>query len=230
VPARSPAPDDPQLAALLAQPGCAVCSRVADGTRRYIQGFLYESVNDVEFRRELDAARGFCGVHIGSITLVDRGQSGGMLGPSILFEAIVRVREAELAAVVGASDWTRRRRSRDAVRPPGCPACRQARAMTTVTLRTLVRCAADPGWSAAMAVAEFCLEHLAGLMAVPGSPAGWAVVERGQLARIAAIRRQVRDFADHSSHHRRHLVTAEERAAVDAAAEFLGAAPRRARR
>ena len=174
-------------------------------------------------------ARGFCGPHVSMILAVDRQHSGGMLGPSILLDAVIRIREAELVAVVGSTGWNRRRRLPEASRPPACPVCREAASAAAVALRTLVRASADIAWSTALAAAEFCLEHLLALMAVPSPPAGWATVERGQMARVAHIRRQLRSFADHSSQDRRHLVTAEERAAVDLGAELLGS-PRRARR
>ncbi len=174
-------------------------------------------------------ARGFCGPHVSMILAVDRQHSGGMLGPSILLDAVIRIREAELVAVVGSTGWNRRRRLPEASRPAACPVCREAASAASVALRTLVRASADIAWSTALAAAEFCLEHLLGLMAVPSPPPGWATVERGQMSRVAHIRRQLRSFADHSSQDRRHLVTAEERAAVDLGAELLGS-PRRARR
>jgi hypothetical protein len=153
---------------------------------------------------------------------VDRRTAGGMLGPAILLDAMLRVRLAELQAAVGAPRPIRSRRLRDAARPAACPVCREVASTIDALLRHLVRQTDDPTWAEAVAGADLCLEHLVAMMATPDRPAGWAEVERRQFRRLAELRRLLIAHADHAAHDRRHLATAEERASVDDAARLFG--------
>jgi len=148
---------------------------------RFTEAYLYESVNDVRFRGDLDAARGLCGDHVREMLRADGRQSGGLLAPAILLDALLRVREEELRAVATARGPMRRRRARDASRPADCPVCREAASVVDGALRHLVRSTEDPRWAEAVAGMEICLEHLVTMMAAPGRPSGWAAVERRQL-------------------------------------------------
>jgi hypothetical protein len=210
------------LAALLATPGCPGCRERAQVVDRYVAAFLYESVNDVSFRGDLDAARGLCGEHVREMLRIDQRESGGMLGPAILLDAILRVREAELRAAAAARGPLRSRRLRQAARPAACPVCREATSVVDGALRQLVRRTEDPRWADAVAAAEVCLEHLVAMMGAPERPAGWEAVERRQLERLAALRRRLIAHADHAAYDRRELATADERASVDEAARYLG--------
>lgn len=199
-----------QLAARMEQPGCPVCGHVEDLVARSIEGFLYESINDVTFRAALDEARGFCPAHVREMVAIERSMGGGMLGTSILFDAILRVRLAELDAVHRARGLTRRQRARAAARPPACLICATRVQAVHTTVGILVRQSSDPAWAEVIASADLCLEHLAAAMAVTDRPDAWRDVERRQLERMAALRDLVVAFAYHSAHDRRHLITPEE--------------------
>jgi hypothetical protein len=215
---------DVHLAELLASPGCPGCHERQQVVERYSEAYLYESVNDVGFRADLDVARGMCGDHVREMLRADRRQAGGALGPAILLDAMLRVREAELRAVVGARGPMRSRRVREAARPPVCPVCAEVSLRVEGILRHLMRLTADPSWANAVGRADLCLDHLVAMMAAPGRPSGWADVERRQLDRVHRLRERLIAFADHSAHDRRHLVTADERASVEEAAAVLGGA------
>ena len=124
---RLPARDigDVRLADHVEAGGCPICAARADAIARFIDAMLWESVNDVAFRRELDAARGFCEPHSGAVLAADRAQSGSALGASILFRAVltIRLREAERAA--SATGRTRRDR-RGTRRFRACPSAPRA--------------------------------------------------------------------------------------------------------
>jgi hypothetical protein len=212
------------LAELLAGSGCPGCRERDLVVERYSEGYLYESVNDVRFRGELDAARGMCGEHVRAMLRADRRQSGGKLGPAILLDAMLRIREAELRAATGARGPIRSRRVRDAARPAACPVCREVTTVVDGLLRHLVRLTDDRAWADAVASADICLEHLVAMMGSPDRPAGWEAIERRQLDRVHGVRKRLIAFADHSAHDRRHLATEDERAAVDEAADLFGAA------
>ena len=215
---------DVHLSELVASPGCPGCRERQLVVERFIEAFLYESVNDVRFRGDLDAARGMCGNHVREMLRADRRRSGGMLGPAILLDAMLRVRETELQAAVGSPGPLRSRRIRDAARPAACPVCHEASSVVAGTLRHLVRSTDDPRWAEAVASSDLCLEHLVAMMGARDRPSGWNAVERSQLDRLARLRTRLIAHADHSAHDKRHLATLDERDAVDEAARSLGGA------
>jgi hypothetical protein len=200
---------------------------------RYIEGFMYESVNDVAFRATLDAARGFCGPHTSDVLTGGRHVTGGMVGSAILFGAVMRVREGELRAVHAAGGLSRGRRTQDALRPPACLVCAESASVDAAAVTSLLRLAREPEWAAAIGDAALCLEHLTALMAASGRPPGWNSIEDRQLARVGALRELVQAFAHNASHDRQHLTTEEQTAAPAQAAAFLGGSrggPARSRR
>jgi hypothetical protein len=210
-----------QLAESMRVAGCPLCHHRARAVGRFIDGFLYESVNDVTFRRNLDAARGFCATHTHALFDADRRMSGGMLGSAILLGAIMRIREEELRTAHSARGISRGRRVQDAARPAECLVCAESRHIDEVSAGSLVRFAEDAQWADAIGAAELCLQHLVHLMAASGRPAQWPVIEARQLARVGALRELVAGFAHNSSHDRRHLTSPDQVAAPTRAASFL---------
>jgi hypothetical protein len=211
-----------KLADMFAEPGCPLCRHRDQAVARYIEGFMYESVNDVAFRASLDSARGFCRPHTHAVLAGGRHVSGGMLGSAILFGAVMRVRERELRAVRAAGSLSRGRRAQEAVRAPGCLVCAEAASVDAATASSVLRLVVEPDWAVAIGDAELCLEHLSCLMAAPGRPPAWTDIEDRQLARIKALRELVEAFAHNSSHDRQHLTTPEQVAAPGQATAFLG--------
>ena len=211
-----------KLAELFAEPGCPLCEHRDRAVVRYIEGFMYESVNDVAFRASLDVARGFCGPHVTDVLTGGRHVSGGMVGSAILFGAVMRVRERELRAVRSAGGLSRGRRTQEALRPPVCLVCAEAASVDAAAVTSLMRLATEPPWAVVIGNAPLCLEHLAALMAAPGRPPVWAAIEDRQLARVGALQELVQAFAHNASHDRQHLTTDEQTAAPTQAAAFLG--------
>lgn len=212
------------LAELLGASGCPGCRERQLVVERYTEAYLYESVNDVRFRADLDTARGMCGEHVREMLRADRRQAGGALGPAILLDAMLRVRDAEVRAAAGARGPIRSRRIREAARPAECPVCAEVAQRVEGVLRHLVRLTADAAWADSVGGAELCLDHLLAMMSAPGRPGAWEAVERRQLERVQRVRERLIAFADHSAHDRRHLQTVDERASVDEAAALLGGA------
>ncbi|HVL53125.1 MAG TPA: DUF6062 family protein [Vitreimonas sp.] len=212
---------DVPLAALFGKPGCPLCRRVTDITTRFVDAMLYESVNDVPFRAELDAGRGFCRHHVHEVLSANRNRTGGSLASAILLGAMLRVRRGELGQARGGGR-ARSRRLEAAAAAPDCPICRQADRGLAGAAESLVRLSAQEAWAEALAQAPWCLEHLVRLMAEPRRPPAFASVEGRQLERLERLQALLESFAHHSSEDRRHKLTDEERAAVDEAARTLG--------
>jgi hypothetical protein len=219
LPARTGA--DVHLADAFAQPGCPLCRERHRTEAAYLESILAESVNDVPFRRALDAARGFCSGHCRAVLEADRRRSGA-LGAAILLRATLVARLRDIEAAHAAGGWTRSRRWAEAARPPACPACQRLTQSGTWVVEGLVKLAEDPAWAAAVADAPFCLEHLVALMDRRTVPAWWPPVEARQLERLRDLRDRLDRFAHASAHDRRHLQTDDQRAAVGEAADLLG--------
>ena len=221
---------DARLADAFAGPGCPLCRVRADRERTYMASILAEFVNDVPFRGQLDRTRGFCEAHVHALVESDRRGSGGLLGPAILFHAVLRLRLREAAEAYGTKGRSRSKRVAEARTPAQCPICAEIRRADAVTVAGLVQLAGDPAWAQAAASADVCLDHLLALMSEPPSTAGWAQVEAQQLDRLRQLSEALESFVQRSSHDRRHLITDEERASLAAAARVLGGDPARSER
>jgi hypothetical protein len=223
LPARSLA--DVKLAELFDGSGCPLCLQRSRSAAGYIRAFLYESVVDVGFRQELDRTRGLCRPHTRQTLAVNRAESGGTLGASILFGAVLAVRARELDAVLAAGPRTRPKRAGEADKAPACPVCRVEEQSVGTAIRSIQDLAADEAWAEAAANGQFCIDHLVALIARRPAGAAWDAIERRQAARVQDIRDRLERFAKHSSHDRRHHLTDDERRAADDAATFLGGSP-----
>jgi len=223
LPARSLA--DVKLAELFDGSGCPLCLQRSRSAAGYIRAFLYESVVDVGFRQELDRTRGLCRPHTRQTLAVNRAESGGTLGASILFGAVLAIRARELDAVLAAGPRTRQKRAIEADKAPACPVCRVEAESVATAIRSIHDLVADEAWAEATANGPFCIDHLVALIGrrLPG--AAWDAIERRQAARVQDIRDRLERFAKHSSHDRRHYLTDDERRAADDAAAFLGGSP-----
>jgi Family of unknown function (DUF6062) len=213
---------DVRLADIVEAGGCPICRARSDAGARFIDAILWESVNDVAFRRELDETRGFCETHSRAILAADRGQSGGSLGASILFRAILMLRIRELDGAVSAKGRTRRGRLDRALAAPECAVCATGRVAESTAANRLGQLTTDPAWRDALASADICLTHLVRLVRDAPDTERWRDVERRQVDRLRDIERRLGGFIDHSGQDRRPLMTDEERRAVDEAADLLG--------
>ena len=213
---------DVRLAETLSKPGCPACRGRADTEARFLDAWLYERVNDVRTRRELDETRGLCDHHVHALLAADRDRAGGGLGTAILYDAMLRIRLHELTAAHGTKGRGRSKRLAEAAEPPDCLVCREAAGGERAVLDGLLSHLTDPAWAEATACAAVCLPHLRDLMAAGSGDARWAPVEARQLARMRELHERLVAFAHHSSHDRRHLRTPQQEASVDEAAAVLG--------
>jgi hypothetical protein len=213
---------DARLADAFAEPGCPLCRVRADRERSYVESILVEFVNDVSFRGGLDRARGFCEPHVHDLVEADRRGSGGLLGPAILFHAVLRIRLREVASAHAEKGRSRSKRIAEAHIQPRCQVCAEVRRADLVTAAGLAQLTADPAWAEAAGSAPFCLEHLLVLMAEGPATTSWSAIEARHLARLRDLHDQLETFAHRSSHDRRHSITESQRESVAAAARVLG--------
>ena len=211
-----------RLSELLAKPGCPICRGRADAERRFLDSWLYERVQDVRTRRELDETRGLCDDHIHGLLAADRARAGGGLGTSILYDAMLRIRLGELVHAHGQRGRGRGKRLAESAEPPACLVCKEAASAERVTIDGLREHLGEPAWADAIGRAALCLGHLRDLMRLGSGDDRWMPIEARQLARIHELQTRLVAFAHHSSHDRRHLRTDDQAASVDEAAQLLG--------
>jgi hypothetical protein len=125
----------------LQQPGCALCRLLSSDTRRYLDGLLYESVNDSGFRNVWLTSRGFCHRHAWMMA-----ESANGLGLGILYLALIE-------------RWGRR--LLDEAPPAYCPVCAHEIKSLRSHVGILEGYWADPDFAAAWEVSDgFCGPHL----------------------------------------------------------------------
>ncbi len=167
----------------LGHQGCPICVLRGEAVHRYLDSFLYESVNDVGLRQTLLRSRGFCRAH--AWELVPFGDS---LGTAIVYKdqvdaAIRDVHEAARAAGTwrprGLRRWDgardggpaavlRRRRTPEVP----CPACQVGAEAQARYVSALLEHLDDPTMREAIRRSMFlCLPHLADALEAARTPA-----------------------------------------------------------
>lgn len=153
----------------LGQPGCPICRLVARDTRRYLQSLL-DSVNDVEMRRELRLAGGFCRKHTWQAARL-----GSHLSVSILWADLVTA----FLDTAGHGLTAGR----------GCMACRKAAQMAEIYCdvlnRHLEQGELQPEY---LSSTGLCLPHLQAALttALPAARQFLANTEKANLTRLHA--------------------------------------------
>lgn len=217
------------LLADLGRPGCPACHGANRAAWRYIDGLLWESVNDPETRARLRASHGFCRRHA-FMALSIASQQGDSLGMAILYEDFLRNIRAEVLEVLG----PKRRRERATSLRPGqaCIICESARGAAGNYLAILA--AAEEGtepWEAIRRPERgLCLPHLE-----LGFRSHRSRAERGRLADAflhgeAELRANLKELIrKHDYRFRDEGITDEERASWVRAVRRVVGEPRPSR-
>lgn len=215
-----------ELLIALGEPGCAFCRLLRTSTDRLVDSILFEMVNDVGVREELNAARGYCRRH--SALLV---RTGGALGSATMMQGVLRelIRTLDAGQVGRAGPSRLRALARSANVDVGHPATRQlATALSPQTPCPLCaneaaveRQLADtllsqmtPGGELAAAYAAssgLCLPHFRGVVArgLPGPNLSALVAE--QRAIWVRLEAELEEFLRKSDHRFRHEPFGAER-------------------
>jgi hypothetical protein len=158
----------------LPQPGCAVCRLTALATERYLDGLLWENVNDPGVRGDIRRARGFCHEHAWGLV-----RDGASLGTAIIMrdvlQEVLAVLEGGKFQVLPTLSLRRAQETLDSKQPTAatadlvtrlapqvpCPACAQAETMEDIYLSSLVEhLLGEDGLLAGYQASEgLCLPH-----------------------------------------------------------------------
>lgn len=164
------------LQAAAEQKGCAICKLLERDEQRFFATLLYEQINDLRRRQQLQQSRGFCAAHARSFASVE----GAPLGAAIIVRSLLgRLLEQErsLEAAEQPRTWlsdmfkgTTVRSIAALLRPQAlCPACAHLNEQTRLYLSTLLAHLADRTFAETYTHSDgLCLPHLA--LALDQSP------------------------------------------------------------
>lgn len=177
-------------------PGCALCLLSHEAVDRYLDGVLYEKVNDPDLRQSLARSRGFCRDH--AWVLLGFGDS---LGTALLYrDQVARALQDVRQAARGARSRRRSLWSGPPEEPSGvlrslrapaapCPACRVAEDAEARYLDVLLQFLDEPEMLGAVQRSRFlCLPHVA------------RAVERARTPERAAVLLELAEGALHRLH------------------------------
>ncbi len=189
------------LVAALAKPGCPICRIVGQAVHRYLDGLLYENVNDVGVRARLRAAHGFCHSHAWEAAALKDA-----FGMAIIYRDVVSTLSEELDKGVRTprlpTSGLLRREPRPgqflarrlAARRP-CPACSVQDEVTDATLGALVRNVNDPQMEEAFSSSSgLCLPHLRRALTLAEDGAAVETLVRVQRAALARLEGELAEF------------------------------------
>lgn len=201
---------DPNVARMcqaLQKDACPLCTLTAASTQQFIDGFLYESVNDTTLREELARAQGFCYRHAWQV--LDAARDGGAGVPVLYSDFTARViatLRAQLRDVPITQRWSGLRRvlgfwrktthARVAALEPRalCLVCRVEREAEAGYVADLAHLLARADFRALYTTSRgVCLPHLRQLCARVDAETCLFLAETTR-AKIAALLRHVQEY------------------------------------
>jgi len=180
------------LEALRAAQGCPLCEMESEGVRRYLDGVLYESVNDPGVRAALAEAHGYCRRHAHALL----GLMNGM-GTGILYRDQVELFMDFLGGLdEAATPRLRKRRPANWERDERCPACRIQLDGRMRNIHSLVEWLGDEELRAAFDVCPgLCVPHfLLALGAVRNGDIRRYLIET-ERRKFEQLRHELEEFA-----------------------------------
>jgi hypothetical protein len=199
-----------ELMDALSKAGCPVCRRAKEAVASFLDGLIYEKVNDRGLRDEIRQARGFCTLHASQLR-----DHGGALGIAIIYRDVLetlmrRVQAAEYRADGSWLQGLMRVRSgdgsppalganadlvRDLLPQAECPACRQRDEAEARNVETLLQYIDDPEFAPALRSSDgLCLPHFRQALQRVGGKATYETLVGIQLEIWVRLRDELVEF------------------------------------
>jgi hypothetical protein len=221
-----------RLAEALEQGRCPMCDARQEASFAALRGLAREGATDRGLRAQMDKGVGFCASHSLALSKMEILQTSSQVATAVLLDAVLRRRLGAFGKLAGADSGGQQRGLADLAGAP-CPVCARVDEASRTTADRLLRLAADPGWSAALAGAELCLADLLSLWAAAAgsreTAARWTGILEGQRRRLSDLQTTLAEYAHNSTADRRHLITPEQHRAGAAAIRFFSGTPDRDR-
>jgi hypothetical protein len=234
-PGKLPARDfeEIRLAEALERGRCPVCDARQEASYAALRGLAREGATDRGLRAQMDKGLGFCQPHSVGLSKMELLQTSSQLATAVLLDAVLRRRLATLKKLAG-KDATSQARGLGELSDHRCPVCARTTEASAAAVRKLVDLSSDEAWSAALGVAEICLDDLYALWSVAAGAAKdvqarWSGILAAQLRRLDVLQKALAEYAHNSTSDRRHLITAEQHAAGAASIRLFGGSPDRDR-
>jgi Family of unknown function (DUF6062) len=209
------------------QAGCPICRCVAQDSRHHLEGILHELVTDLETRRRIRGAQGFCNWHTWMLLEIQGSRSGAAIIYADLLDRLVErvVREAEAPARRWWLTAHRRRVKRPQLREI-CPACEDALGAERRYLEAVLTGDDDAELQLAYANSDgLCAPHLLRSLELARRPPRSAWLVGRTIAKWARLRDTLARFVTKHDHRNREPFTAAEAAACERAFEIVSGAP-----
>jgi len=200
-----------KLKEALVKPGCPVCRITREAGIRYLEGLLYEMVNDPGTREMLEASWGVCQAHARELANFTQYSLGiAILNEALLDKAIKLVRQTINIGLEScsplihnflirkrnpASAGTRMAAVLESTQP--CPACRIEAETTGNVLHELNFQLAqrDPQITALYSKSSgLCWPHFRRALSLAEDPAGIRLLAQVQLEKMAALQSELKEF------------------------------------
>jgi hypothetical protein len=182
------------LVADLKRRGCPVCHGTVRSVWRYLDGLLWESVNDPGVRKDLRASHGFCREHW-LLALRVASQQSAASGIAILADDLLRHVLADAERAVSA-DRSTRRRGRPLAPDAPCPGCvvSDRTAAAYLELLAVAEEGSEPFDGIRRAGRGLCARHLADGFALVHGAAGRERLLGAFTHGAEELRRELQEF------------------------------------
>lgn len=196
----------------MATPGCAFCKLQQRAAERYLDAFLWESVNDPRLRREVSAARGFCRDHAWLLV-----RPGAALSAAIIYKDVVDAvaNAVQTAAVAEKRSFWKQMKSfwggnpgdedrvvRTLQPQQPCPVCVNAAEIEGHLCATVLAAMkrSEDFLSHYRASSGLCLAHFGALLAATSQPALRRPLIETQLAIWETLHAELAEFIRKNDH------------------------------
>lgn len=195
-----------RLADACDRPGCPVCRCLQFDAEQYLEGLLYEQVNDPDTRKRLYSSWGFCSWHAWMLPKTpDPAFGSSIIYADLLRLAIERLERRSLRRVLGLHGrlaWLRRLLAKR--RPPvlvelygrraSCPACQATADSETRYLHAALQFVDDPQFDIAYERSPgLCVPHAIRALELAAGPRADRLITR-TLSKWAELRRDLSGF------------------------------------
>lgn len=216
-----------QLQLVLAEEGCPICRLSHELVHKYLDGLLYESVNDPGIRAALVESLGFCHRHSRELLTFPGERAGvAIVQRAVLQEALRRL---PILAAEAPPTFLQKLQDRFAISnelpeqersiatyQEACPACSQQAQVEQRALQTLVEKLVDDLAEPLQTAGGLCLPHLEQALRTSQQPATRTLLLQLHQTLWEQLVGHLSEFIRKQDHRfRREPITDDERAAVE---------------